>query len=332
MSAAARRPGGREHDQVSRFASRRDARPGAPRGGPFPVGVAGSPPQRVALAGPFHLARTLQSGQCFRWQVEADTGRGVVGGTVVRVRQRAGGLEVRWDGPPGRVEALIHHLGADAPLAEIERRLAADPVLRRLLPRTSGVAIMRQDPWECLISYVISAFNNIPKISLSVQRLARCLGEPIYAGRAGSIPPGAGRAAPIAWAFPGPERLAQAPASVLRGCALGYRAAYVRAIARRVADGELDLARVGALPHAQARAALLDLPGVGEKVADCVLLFGYGHGDAFPVDVWVQRAVEHWYFDGRAASPAAVRAWARDRFGPLAGYAQQHLFVGARTS
>jgi N-glycosylase/DNA lyase len=106
----------------------------------------------------------------------------------------------------------------------------------------------------------------------------------------------------------------------------------VRALARLVADGDVDLRAVTVMPRADARQALLALPGVGEKVADCVLLFGLGFHDAFPVDVWVQRAVERWYFSGRPRTPRAIRAWANDRFGPVAGYAQQHLFAGARAA
>ncbi|MGQ0571790.1 MAG: DNA-3-methyladenine glycosylase family protein, partial [Armatimonadota bacterium] len=225
-------------------------------------------------------------------------------------------------------------LGADQPLAGIEAALASDHVLRRLLPRTSGIALMRQDPWECLVSYVISAFNNIPKISLSIERLARCFGTPIV-GR-----PAAGSTDTLArpdetssrdqWAFPAPGRLADARLVILRTCALGYRASYVRGLARLVADGEIDLDAIARMTHDGARAALLELPGVGEKVADCVLLFAFGHHEAFPVDVWVQRAVERWYFQGRRKAPRAIRAWANDRFGPLAGYAQQHLFAAAR--
>ncbi len=269
----------------------------------------------LPVAPPYHLERTLLSGQCFRWTVTADGAKGVVDGTVAIVTQRPEGLFVQWDGPPGSRPRILRHLGADEPLAGIEAALARDRVIRRLLPHTSGIALMRQDPWECLVSYVISAFNNIPKIRQSVQRLSRRFGEQIAAGD---------------WAFPSPERLACARMDDLRACILGYRAPYVRALSRVVARGEFDLAATGRLPHDDARKALIDLPGVGEKVADCVLLFALGHHEAFPVDVWVQRAVERWYCGGRSKTPRTIRAWARDRFGPLAGYTQQHLFAGAR--
>jgi N-glycosylase/DNA lyase len=269
----------------------------------------------IAALEPYHLERTLRSGQCFRWTVADGAARGIVNGTVARVAPIPGGLRVEWEGPPGSPAALRRHLGADEPLAEIEAALATDRVLRRLLPLTSGIALMRQDPWECLVSYVISAFNNIPKIEQSVALLSRRFGR---------------RITPGAWAFPAPARLADARLDELRACLLGYRAPYVKTLARLVARDEVDLNALAGLPYEDARRALIALPGVGEKVAECVLLFSLSHRDAFPVDVWVQRSVERWYLGGRSRPPRAIRAWARDRFGPLAGYAQQHLFAGAR--
>jgi N-glycosylase/DNA lyase len=271
----------------------------------------------VSIAHGYHLERTLRSGQCFRWVLTPDGAQGVLYGAAVSVRQDRARLVVTWQGPSMQPARLARYLGADQPLRDIQRALGQDRVLRSLLARTSGIAIMRQEPWECLVSFVISAFNNIPKIQMSVQALARRLGERIPSAAA-------------AWTFPSPERLARAGDAVLRGCVLGYRAPYVRALARLVADGELDLKAVATMPFDDARRLLLDLPGVGEKVADCVLLFGLGFHQAFPVDVWVQRAVEQWYFNGRSRTPRAIRVWAHDRFGPLAGYAQQHLFAGAR--
>lgn len=283
----------------------------------------------------YHLERTLRSGQCFRWVVTARGARGVVDGTVARVRQSTGGLSIAWEGPKGSRQRLLRHLGADQPLSAIEAALAQDAVLRRLLRKTSGIAIMRQDFWECLVSYIVSAFNNIPKIQMSVRYLARRFGEqiPIRTDADGVTKrhlSRAGGADGDAWMFPAPERLADAGLGALRSCVLGYRAPYVRSLARRVADGQVDLHAMARLRFDEARALLLDLPGVGEKVADCVLLFALGRHEAFPVDVWVQRAVERWYFGGRTQTPRAIRAWARDRFGLLAGYAQQHLFAGAR--
>jgi N-glycosylase/DNA lyase len=241
---------------------------------------------------------------------------GVVRGRVWRVRQAHGRLEARGEGGGDDLMALWRHLAIDAPLRRIERRLAADPILRRALPYTSGIAVMRQDPWECLLSYVISAFNNIPKIRMTVDCLSRRFGTPLSGGR---------------YAFPSPGRLADARLPALRACILGYRAPYVRAVARAVAGGALDLERLRSLPYDAARDVLLVLPGVGEKVAECVLLFALEHREAFPVDIWIHRAVQHAYLRGRRASPRAIREWARERFGRLAGYANQHLFLASRS-
>lgn len=279
---------------------------------------------------PYHLRRTLECGQAFRWTATDGEAVGVVARRVWRVRQVPGWLHAQdgelsagWinttdlsvdlEGLPG----LWRHLGANEPLRRVERTLARDPLLCRVLPHTSGIALMRQDPWECLLSFVISQFNNIPKIRMTIERLSSTFGQPLGNRQFG---------------FPEPERLAEASMRSLRTCILGYRAGYVRAVARAVADRTIDLAAVQSMPVMRAREALLVLPGVGEKVAECVLLFGLGHSEAFPVDVWIRRAVERFYLRGRRASPRIIREWASERFGPLAGYANQHLFAAARTS
>jgi N-glycosylase/DNA lyase len=254
----------------------------------------------------------------FRWTVDGDDAVGIFQGASWSVCQEGDLLLARRDSlaaARGNLAPLWQHLGTDAPLSRIEGTLVRDPVLRRVLPHTTGIAIMRQDPWECLVSFVISAFNNIPKIRLSVDCLCRRFGDPLPDG---------------GFAFPTPARLADARLPALRACILGYRAPYVRAVSRAVADRTVELSRLATLPYEEAREALLALLGVGEKVADCVLLFSLGHEEAFPVDVWVQRGVEGAYFRGRRTTPRALGQWARDRFGPLAGYANQHLFLAAR--
>lgn len=273
----------------------------------------------IRVAPPYDLRRTLECGQVFRWTLHGDEAVGTFRGRRWMVRWDGELLRASHDGvTSGRrhLAPLWHHLATDAPLSLIEEGLARDRLLRRILTRTTGIAIMRQDPWECLVSFVISAFNNIPKIRLSVEQLCRRFGEPL---------PGGG------YAFPTPARLADARLPALRACVLGYRAPYVRGVARAVADRMVELRRLSALPYAEARDTLLALPGVGEKVADCVLLFSLDHTGAFPVDVWVQRGVQEAYFRGRRRTPGAIAEWARNRFGPLAGYANQHLFLAARS-
>lgn len=278
-------------------------------------------PALLADTGGVDLGRTLESGQAFRWRWEDGahrTAAGVVGGRVVRLSQKGRGIRLESPGPPDVRDAIRRYLGVlprHTHPRRAEAALAADPVLARVLPHTAGISLLAQDPWEVLISFIVSQNNNIPKIKRSIDGLSRALGEPLEEG---------------AFAFPAPERIASAATRTLTACALGYRVAYVRAAARLVADRRLDLAALSRADHASARTALLEVPGIGEKVGDCILLFGLGHHGAFPIDVWVRRAVERLYFRGRSRRLREIQAFARDRFGPLAGYAQQHLFAYAR--
>ncbi|MDR5694267.1 MAG: DNA glycosylase [Armatimonadota bacterium] len=262
----------------------------------------------------YDLRRTLTCGQAFRWRWAGDVATGIVGKAMVEARQQ-GRMVFLQVNPGTALPAVLHYLALDEPLHAIEEELSHDKVLRALLPKTSGIVLLRQDPWECLVSYVLSSWNNIPKITYSLERLARELGSQL---------------APGFYSLPGPDVLARASHEVLQRCSVGYRASYLQGIARAVAEGEIALHRIGERPFQESRDALLRLPGVGQKVADCVLLFAYGYKEAFPVDVWVKRAVELLYFDGRVLRLREIQEFAKEKFGPLAGYAQQHLFTYAR--
>lgn len=282
-------------------------------------------PARLPEAAGLHLRRTLDSGQAFRWRWEtAADGRevatGIIGRWVVRLSQDARGLWLIAPATPRARDVLLRYLGVTSrnggAIGGVEAALGRDPVLARILPHTRGISLLAQDPWEVLISFIVSQNNNIPKIITSIERLSRALGQSLGGG---------------AYAFPTPARLAAAAPRTLTACLLGYRVPYVRAAARLVAGGRLDLKALRRMPESVARDILCGVPGIGEKVADCILLFGLGHMTAFPVDVWVKRAVERLYFRRRPRTVREIREFARDRFGPLAGYAQQHLFAFART-
>ncbi|HEY6103533.1 MAG TPA: DNA glycosylase [bacterium] len=270
----------------------------------------------LAARPPYLLLRTLSCGQAFGWRIAGDCATGIFGGRRIWLEQRRDTILVEGIEDGAAVEALADYLGLDQPLRLIERELARDRVLNGILPHTSGIAILRQDPWECLAGFIISAFNNIPKIELTIARLSERFGEPVKGG---------------GQAFPSAAALAAAPERALRQCILGYRAPYLNGVARLVDSGRFDLSAPFALAYDDAKRMLLELPGVGQKVADCVLLFAYGKGEAFPVDIWVKRAVEGQYFKGETKTERELRAFARRRFGPLSGYAQQHLFHHARS-
>jgi N-glycosylase/DNA lyase len=248
-------------------------------------------PSRINVTD-FNLAATLECGQAFRWSRAADCWfTGVVGKRVLRLRQTGNLLE-------GDVDR--HYLALDVSLRNITETFPDDPTLREAVHRHWGLRVLRQEPWETLASFIASSTKQIVQIRQIVELLARRFGEPI-----GS-----------AFSFPSAEVIARATVADLRACKLGFRAAYLHAAARRVADGQLDLAALRRREYQRAREELLKLHGVGEKIANCVLLFSCGHDEAFPVDVWMKRAL-------RRLKPGVD-------FGPYAGWAQQYLFHAER--
>jgi N-glycosylase/DNA lyase len=212
-----------------------------------------------------------------------------------------------------------------------------------------GLRILRQDPWECLASFILSSTKQIVQIRQIVSLLCERFGEPIttvQVGRAVPCPPssanrgvlidqdgahGVTRPTQSCFAFPTPQRLAACTETELRACKMGFRAPNLLAAARQIANGKLNLENLRTLSYPEARAELMKLRGVGGKIADCVLLFAYGFDSAFPVDVWIERALQRLYFPRRRASEPRLRRFAATHFGPHAGYAQQYLFHYMRT-
>lgn len=270
----------------------------------------------------YDLRATLNSGQAFRWQADADgSWRGVVSGRWVRLWQEDGAIWAETALPQDDWRWLAEYLQVEVDLAAVVKTFPPDPPLRAAVRACYGLRLLRQPPWECLATFLLSSTKRIEHIRQVVERLCERFGEPV------AVPDGQ----PAAFAFPRAERLARLDETALRACGMGFRAPYLLEASRRVASGRLDLDALGALELEAARARLCALPGVGPKIADCVLLFGYGFARAFPVDVWVMRAMEQMYFGGDRVRAAQLRAFVQTHFGPHAGYAQQYLFHYMRT-
>ncbi|MFZ5924364.1 MAG: DNA-3-methyladenine glycosylase family protein [Bacillota bacterium] len=285
--------------------------------------------QEVVISGiaPFNLKETLESGQAFRWAGE-DVFTGVVRGRVLRVRQDGDELVLMNPVDDEAVHMVIRYFALDMDHASIERRLVEkDAALECAVGFSSGLRLLRQDPWECLISFILSARNAIPLIRRTVEQMARTYGDPI-ATEDGSGSEGLGAA--CFFSFPTPGRLASASVLDLVKCGAGFRSQYVKATAERIASGDFSLAGLKDLGYERAKAKLMELRGVGEKVADCVLLFALGFYEAFPIDVWMTRVMRYIYFGGREVPASVIAEFAHRRFGDLAGYAQQYLFHYAR--
>ena len=272
---------------------------------------------RMRLDGPLDLALTLSCGQAFRWCARPDGGfRGVLGGTVVDVWQQ-GPRVVQWESGPRELteEALAAYLRLDDDLDAIRREIG-DWRVDAAFSKYPGLRLLRQEPWETLISYVVSQMSNLARISRTVETLAANFGTHLGDGMSN--------------AFPTPAQLSQASVGALRLMGLGYRAPHLFDIANAVADGQVFLEPLGEMPFPEARRCLMALPGVGPKVADCTLLFGMGHLEAFPVDRWVARAVVEWYLGGEQMPQERIASWSRKHLGKHAGYASQNLFHARR--
>ncbi len=289
--------------------------------------------------GEFDVEATFESGQCFRWRrVRAGEYIGVIGRSAVHVQQvlqraltdplaplskaRSGkALLVRLMGemdPQEAEHAVIRYFDLSRDYPAILRRLRRDAAFARVAPRRAGIHILRQDPFEVVISFIISANNHIPRIRRILERLCARYGEAIR------TPFG------LVYTFPRPEVLAEARLADLRErCGLGYRDRYVWRTARAIAECS-DFASWSEWPTPILRRRLLELDGVGEKVADCILLFGFHRLDAFPVDTWIARAMRELYFSDRMPRVREIRACAVERFGAYAGVAQQYLYAAFR--
>jgi N-glycosylase/DNA lyase len=301
----------------------------------------------------YDLAATLDSGQAFRWQPVHGSWTGVIGRHWVRLTQRRDGIRAETAGPVADWQWLRDYLQTDVDLDAVLKTFPDDAPMRDAVAACRGLRVLRQDPWECLASFILSSTKQIVQIRQIVALLCERFGEPVSLaspkggegrGEAADnfeiqIPSpqpsprlgGAREENELRFAFPSAERLAITTEAELRACKMGFRAPHLLAAVRKIADGKFDLERLRHLPLARAREELMTLRGVGGKIADCVLLFAYGFDAAFPVDVWVERALRQLYFQRRRVSDKRLRHFAATHFGPHAGYAQQYLFHYIRT-
>ncbi len=269
----------------------------------------------------YDLAATLTSGQAFRWKQSGDAWEGVVAGRWVALRQNASAIIAETAEQQSDWEWLRHYLQLGVDLESVIATFPKDEAMRASVAACRGLRLLRQDPWECLASFILSSTKQIVQIQQIVRALCECFGTQV------TVPGGHSRE----YAFPTAQQIAAAAERDLRACKMGFRAPNMLSTAKMVAGGEIDLVALGNQNCETALTALVQLPGVGEKIGNCVLLFAYGFQDAFPVDVWVRKALMQLYFPRRRPSPERLQRFIRTYFGPNAGYAQQYLFHYIRT-
>jgi N-glycosylase/DNA lyase len=278
----------------------------------------------------FDLDFSLCCGQVFRWKKTGDWWYGVVGNNVCKIRQCGNKLEYQ-----GASEDFVrNYFGLNDDLEQISQSISKDDFVRKALSKFEGLRIVRQVPWECLISFICATYKSIAAIELMLRKISEKYGEKrVFDGCDFYI-------------FPTVERLANASENGLRECGLGYRAKYVQETAKIIYNENVDLENLKALSYLEARKKILEFQGVGLKVADCVLLFSLEKMEAFPVDVWVKRVILNHYPDQfpdelvkkmrihdslTNGEYEKIGAFARDYYGRYAGYAQEYLYHYERT-
>lgn len=251
------------------------------------------------------LAQTLDCGQAFRWAPNDDgSWSGVAHGRMLTVSLSAGKFILHDCSLAEYKEIWEQYFDLDRDYAELKRRFSADPVMEKAVQYAGGIRVLKQEPWETLCSFIISQNNNIKRIKGIISRLCEQFGEPARGG---------------GYAFPAPEKLAALPSGGLSQIRCGFREKYILDAARKVASGEIDLDALSSMPIDTARDELMKINGVGPKVAACALLYGLGFKDAFPIDVWIRRALEVLY--GGELPQILLKE---------AGIAQQYLFYYVR--
>ncbi len=254
---------------------------------------------------PFDLAQTLDCGQCFRW-VENEDGSfsGVVSGVVATVRYSDGVLSIESDSELDE-KMWISYFDLELDYGRIKSDLSKmHPVLEEASSYAGGIRILNQDPFEALITFIISQNNNIGRIKGIVERLCENFGE---------------RIDETYYTFPKAEKLASLTPDDLAPIRAGFRHRYIIDAAKKVHSGEIDLEKLRDMEYLEAQKELMKITGVGVKVADCVLLYGLHRLESFPLDVWMKRALA-----------VLFKGYKGDEFGLYGGIAQQYIFHYSR--
>lgn len=280
----------------------------------------------------FNIKQILECGQCFRWERISDTNYIVVAyRRVIEIVQEGDNVTIYNTNLKEFNEIWKNYFDLDTDYSLLKDELAKDEILRKSVEFGYGIRILNQDPFEMLISFIVSARNSIPAIMKTIKKMSEKWGDELsYKGN-------------TYYAFPTPEQFKDATLDEIKETGASFRSKYIfdtiskvnaalEAKSNGILTDELkifDLEYIKALPTDECHIALQNFMGVGAKVADCIMLFSMEKKSAFPVDVWVKRAMIHFYV-APDVSLNKIRVFGRDKFGELSGLAQQYLFYYAR--
>ncbi len=263
--------------------------------------------KNIILISDMDLAQTLDCGQAFRWSENDGVWTGVARGKYLKLSQ-IGDQITLFDTTLVDFNGIWRdYFDLDRDYSAIKAAVSSDEIIKSAVDFAGGIHILRQDPWEAVCSFIISSNNNIPRIKGIITRLCESYGEDLGDGN---------------YSFPTPQSLQGLTVDDLAPLRSGFRAKYILDAAKKFSDGEIDVMSLYDLPIDEARAELMKIKGVGPKVADCALLFGWSRVECFPVDVWIRRAMEQLF--GEKGLPETAKDYA--------GIVQQYIFHYARTT
>ncbi len=273
----------------------------------------------------FEPKHIFECGQCFRWN-ENDNGSytGIVGNNVINVEKVDNNIIFKSFGADNLEKLVINYFDLNRNYEEIKRKLSlVDEYLANSIKYGSGIRILNQDLWETIISFIISANNNIPRIKTIINRMSKKYGNKIVWNDREY------------YTFPSIESLSRASVDDLRGLGLGFRDVRIYETTKKILNKEVDLSKLHEEKDTKkVRDTLLTLSGVGPKVADCILLFStLKRFDVFPIDVWVRRVMNDLYIknaDETKVNKKEIEKLAKEKYGNLEGIAQQYLFYWKR--
>lgn len=265
----------------------------------------------------FDIEQTLECGQCFRFNKLGEKEYVIVAmSKVLHIKQTNERIEFYPTTKKEFEEIWLDYFDLNRDYLEIKKIVSdGDKIMQKAVEFAPDIRILNQDPWECLISFIISQNNRIPMIKQVIKNISE-----MYGTKANDY-----------YLFPTLEQLSKADESSLISCKTGFRAKYILDAIKNVSDGNVDFEKLKDYVTDDARNKLMEIKGVGQKVSDCVLLFSMRRGDVFPTDVWIKRVMEHFYFGGEETKIKTIHEFAQNKFGKYAGFAQQYLFHYART-
>lgn len=270
----------------------------------------------------FNLKYILECGQCFRWkEINKNEYVGVIKDRVVKIKQLDNKLIIKSNNNKNLEYVIKKYFDLDVDYKIIENKISKiDENVKKAVKNTTGIRILNQDFFETLMSYIISANNNIPRISKSVNLISEKYGKKIIFGDEEY------------YLFPTPEELKEVTEEEFKKCGVGFRARYLKHAVEDILNNKLDIKNIDNISTDELKKKLLSVMGIGPKVADCILLFSCKRRGVFPIDVWVERVMTNLYFKeyGRVMKKKEILEYADKNFGKEAGIVQQHLFYNVR--